>query len=48
MSTLNSMPALVLADDEKRLALVTADFGQFPLQYNKVLLEAIHRATRIP
>lgn len=40
--------ALVLADDEKQLAIVTADFGQFPLDYNKVLLDAIYRATNIP
>lgn len=40
--------ALVLADDEKRLAIITADFGQFPLHYNKVLLDAIYRATDIP
>lgn len=40
--------ALVLADAEKHLAIVTADFGQFPLDYNKVLLDAIYRATDIP
>ena len=40
--------ALVLADGEKQLAIVTADYGQFPLQYNKVLLDAIHQATDIP
>ena len=38
--------ALVLADGEKQLAIVTADYGQFPLQYNKVLLDAIQSATR--
>ena len=27
--------ALVLADGEKQFAIVTADYGQFPLQYNK-------------
>lgn len=40
--------ALVLADGEKQLAIVTADFGQFPLHYNEVLLDAIQRATDIP
>ena len=40
--------ALVLADAEKQFAIVTADFGQFPLDYNKVLLDAIYRATDIP
>ena len=40
--------ALVLADGEKRLAIVTADYGQFPLRYNKVLLDAIASATGIP
>ena len=40
--------ALVLADAEKQLAIVTADYGQFPLQYNKVLLDAIANATGIP
>ncbi len=40
--------ALVLADSEKCLAIVTADFGQFPLRYNKVLLESIRRETGIP
>lgn len=40
--------ALVLSDGEKQLAIVTADYGQFPLQYNRVLLEAIHAATGIP
>ena len=40
--------ALVLADGEKRLAIVTADYGQFPLWYNKLLLDAIHNATAIP
>lgn len=40
--------ALVLADGEKRLAIVTADYGQFTLQYNKVLLDAIEDATDIP
>ena len=40
--------ALVLADDEKQLAIVTADYGQFPLAYNKVLLDAIQGATGIP
>ena len=40
--------ALVLADGEKQLAIVTADFGQFPLHYNKVLLDAIQRAAGIP
>jgi len=39
---------LVLADGEKQLAIVTADYGQFSLQYNKVLLEAIQDATDIP
>ena len=39
---------LVLADGEKQLAIVTADYGQFSLQYNKVLLEAIQSATGIP
>ena len=39
---------LVLADDEKQLAIVTADYGQFSLQYNKVLLEEIEGATGIP
>ena len=36
------------ADGEKQLAIVTADYGQFSLQYNKVLLEAIQGATGIP
>ena len=40
--------ALVLADGEKQLAIVTADYGQFPLQYNRVLLDAIHQVTDIP
>ena len=40
--------ALVLDDGEIRLAIVTADYGQFPLWYNKVLLDAIQRATDIP
>ena len=40
--------ALVLADGEKQIAIVTADFGQFPLDYNKVLLDAIQHATDIP
>lgn len=40
--------ALVLADSEKQLAIVTADFGQFPLHYNRVLLDAIQHATGIP
>ena len=40
--------ALVLADGENQLAIVTADYGQFPLQYNKVLLDAIENATGIP
>ena len=40
--------ALVLDDSEIRLAIVTADYGQFPLQYNKVLLDAIERTTGIP
>lgn len=40
--------ALVLAHGEKRIAIVTADYGQLPLWYNKVLLEAIHNATDIP
>lgn len=40
--------ALVLADGETQLAIVTADFGQFPLDYNKVLLEHIQQATGIP
>ena len=39
---------LVLADGEKQLAIVTADYGQFTLQYNKVLLDAIQGATGIP
>jgi hypothetical protein len=39
---------LVLADGEKQLAIVTADYGQFSLQYNEVLLEAIQDATGIP
>ena len=39
--------ALVLADGEKQLAIVTADYGQFPLDYNKVLLDAIQEATDI-
>ena len=39
---------LVLADGETQLAIVTADYGQFSLQYNKVLLEAIQNATGIP
>ena len=38
----------MLADGEKQLAIVTADYGQFSLQYNKVLLEAIEDATGIP
>ena len=40
--------ALVLADGETQLAIVTADFGQFPLWYNKELLDAIESATGIP
>ena len=40
--------ALVLADGEKQLAIVTADYGQFPLWYNKVLLDTIQGATGIP
>ena len=40
--------ALVLDDGEIRLAIVTADYGQFPLWYNKLLLDAIQRATGIP
>lgn len=40
--------ALVLADGEKQFAIVTADYGQFPLWYNKVLLDGIERATGIP
>ena len=40
--------ALVLADSEKQLAIVTADYGQFPLWYNKRLLDAIQGATGIP
>ncbi len=40
--------ALVLADGETQLAIVTADYGQFPLQYNDRLLEAIHSTTNIP
>ena len=40
--------ALVLADGEKQFAIVTADYGQFPLEYNSVLLDAIHQATGIP
>ena len=40
--------ALVLADGEKHLVIVTADYGQFPLRYNRVLLDAIERATGIP
>ena len=39
---------LVLADGETQLAIVTADYGQFSLQYNKVLLGAIQDATGIP
>ncbi len=39
---------LVLADDEKQLAIVTADYGQFSLQYNRVLLAAIQGTTGIP
>ncbi len=39
---------LVLADGKKQLAIVTADYGQFSLQYNKGLLEAIQGATGIP
>ena len=39
---------LVLADGETQLAIVTVDYGQFPLQYNKVLLDAIQQATDIP
>ena len=39
--------ALVLTDGEKQLAIVTVDYGQFPLWYNKVLLDAIQRATGI-
>lgn len=39
---------LVLADGEKQLAIVTADYGQFSLQYNGVLLDAIQGATGIP
>ena len=39
---------LVLADGEKQLAIVTADYGQFPLQYNRVLLDAVQGATGIP
>ena len=39
---------LVLDDGEKQLAIVTADYGQFSLQYNKVLLEAIQDTTGIP
>ena len=40
--------ALVLADDETHFVIVTADYGQFTLEYNKVLLEAIQRTTGIP
>ena len=40
--------ALVLADAEKQLAIVTVDYGQFPLWYNSVLLEAIESTTGIP
>ncbi|MDE0316832.1 MAG: hypothetical protein OXM61_18245 [Candidatus Poribacteria bacterium] len=40
--------ALVLADGETQLAIVTADYGQFPLQYNARLLNAIHQTTGIP
>ena len=39
---------LVLADGETQLAIVTVDFGQFPLDYNKVLLDGIQQATGIP
>ncbi|MDE0637487.1 MAG: hypothetical protein OXI43_16750 [Candidatus Poribacteria bacterium] len=40
--------ALVLSDGETQLAIVTADYGQFPLQYNTRLLNAIHQVTSIP
>ncbi len=40
--------ALVLADAEKQLAIVTVDYGQFSLQYNALLLESIQQATGIP
>jgi len=40
--------ALALADGEKQLAILTVDYGQFPLTYNKVLLDAIQGATGIP
>lgn len=40
--------ALVLSDNKSQLAIVTVDFGQFPLQYNQVLLDAIEQATNIP
>lgn len=40
--------ALVLADGETQLAIVTVDYGQFPLQYNARLLNAIHQTTGIP
>ena len=40
--------ALVLADGEKQFAIITADYGQFPLAYNKLLLDAIQGATGIP
>ena len=40
--------ALVFADGETQLAIVTVDYGQFPLQYNARLLNAIHQVTGIP
>ncbi|RKU31526.1 hypothetical protein C6497_01645 [Candidatus Poribacteria bacterium] len=39
---------LVLSDNNIQLAIVTVDFGQFPLQYNQVLLDAIEQKTNIP
>lgn len=40
--------ALVLSDNKTQLVIVTADFGQFPLRYNQVLLNAIEQVTNIP
>ena len=40
--------ALVLSDNKTQLVIVTADFGQFPLRYNQVLLDAIEQVTNIP
>lgn len=39
---------LVLSDNNIQLAIVTVDFGQFPLKYNQVLLDAIEQTTNIP